>query len=395
MPDYTEITHRGWLSRLGGAFKGIFAGIVFLVIALGLQFWNEGRTQKRDSAIGEGRAAVVAADANAVAPGNEGRLVHITGEAKAGAALGDPAFGVQVGALALRRRVEMYQWEEKRESREEKQVGGGTRTVTEYRYRKDWNDEPIDSSDFRQAGAHANPGPLPYENQTWRADDVRVGGYTLSPAASDEIGGWERVGTDSVELPPNLAASFRVDDGWFVTSEDSNSPQVGDVRVRFEYVPEGVISVIARQQNGVLVPYAASNGNELLLVERGASDATAMFEAEGSRNATAAWFLRLAGFVLAWVAFAMLLKPLVVMADVLPIAGRLAGVGVGLVSGVLAAIVSIVAIGSGWLFYRPWLLVVIVVVIVGVAMWLVRRRATAVPSDSTASIPPPPPPPAA
>jgi hypothetical protein len=385
---YREVTQQGWLSRIGGAFKAMIAGVAMLVLALAVQFWNEGRTLKRDNALTEGRAQVIAVQSAPLDAANDGRLVHVSGEAKAGAAVGDPAFGVAVPALALRRRVEMFQWEEKREQTEERTSGGGKRTVTEYRYRMDWDDDAIDSSSFKEGG-HDNPGPLPYENQTWRASPIRLGAFVLSEQAAEEVSGWDRVDTARITLPENLAASFRSDDGWFVTSAEPASPQIGDVRVRFEYVPEGVLSVIARQAGESLSPHATSRGDELLLVESGAMDAKAMFDAEGSRNAMAAWAIRVGGFVIAWIAFGILLKPLVVMADVLPFAGRIAGVGVGIVSFVLALVVSVLAIGSGWLFYRPWAMVLLGGLFVVALVWLFRgKRGTTVPA---ASVPPPPP----
>ena len=388
---HREVTHQGWLGRLGTAFKQMFVGLLMLVLALAVQFWNEGRTLKRDNALAEGRAQVVTVDAATLDAGREGKLVHVSGGATAGAAVGDPAFGVALPALALRRIVQMYQWKEKRETKEERTAGGGKRTITEYRYSTEWDDDAVDSSDFRESG-HDNPGPLPYANETWRASPIRVGAFELSEQAAEEIDGWDRVAPDRVQLPPNLAASFRLDDGWYVTSAEPAAPEIGDVRVRFDYIPEGVVSVVARQQGNVLAPHATSRGDELLLVESGAMDAPAMFAAEGSRNSMAAWALRIGGFVIAWVAFGILLKPLVVMADVVPIAGRIAGFGVGLVSFVLALIVSVLAIGSGWLFYRPWAMVILAGLFAVALLWLLRgKRDVAAPPPPPSVVPPPPP----
>ena len=168
---------------------------------------------------------------------------------------------------------------------------------------------------------------------------------------------------------------------------------MGDVRVRFDYIPEGPLSVIARQQGDTLATHVTAGGDELLLVESGTMDANAMFDAEGSRNSTAAWFIRVAGFVIAWIALRILLKPLVVMADVVPFAARIVGFGTGLVSFLVAALLSVLAIGSGWLWYRPWLLVIFIGVIAAAIVWLFRGMRD-VPVAPAATMPPPPPPPA-
>jgi hypothetical protein len=316
--------------------------------------------------------------------------VHVSGESRASEPVTDPAFAVSIPALALRREVEMFQWEENKSTTTRRTSGGGEETTTTYSYDKDWDDDLVDSSDFRESG-HDNPAEMPYRGEEWRASPIHLGGFVLSDAAAAELGGWRRVDLAGVQLPPNLAASFRLDDGWFVTSENPDAPKVGDVRVRFEYIPEGPTSVVARQQGGALATHTTSRGDELLLVESGTMDAPAMFDAAGSRNSTAAWMLRLAGFVIAWIAFRVLLKPLVVMADVVPFAARIVGFGTGLVSFFLALVTSVLAIGSGWLWYRPWLLAILVGLVVAGVVWLFRGKREAVPAGT----PPPPPPPGA
>src|SRR5690606_10567578 len=131
------------------------------LLAIGLQFWNEGRTVRRDALLGEAGAQLVVLGSSTPVPANEGSLVHVGGRAAASTPVQDAEFGVKLDALALRRRVEMYQWREKRDRREEKLAGGGTRTVTEYRYEGHWNDDAVDSSRFGQRAGHENPGPLP------------------------------------------------------------------------------------------------------------------------------------------------------------------------------------------------------------------------------------------
>lgn len=397
MDSFRTVTHQGWFGRLGGAFKGLLGGVVLLAVSIGLQFWNEGRTVQRDAALAEARTEV-RAGAAAPAAGLEGRLVHVSGEATAATPVSDDAFGVNAPALALRRRVEMFQWREKRDRREEKQVGGGTRTVTEYRYDTRWDDEVIDSTDFERPEGHENPATMPYTNEVRRAEGVRLDGYALDPEIASQIEGWERMPLASIALPANLAASFRVDDGWFTTSADPDEPQVGDLRVRFDLLPAGPVSVIARQQGGALVPHQTSRGDTMVLVERGRHEAKDMLAAEGARNSRLGWILRGVGFVLAWVGFAVMFRPLVVLADVLPIVGRLAGFGTFVLSGLLAMMLSLLGIGGGWLWHRPWLLALVLLALAAGVVWLLRMRRGAAPpavvpvASSGPSMPPPPPP---
>jgi hypothetical protein len=41
--SFTEVTSESWFSRIGGAIKGVFSGIVLCFAAVVLLFWNEGR----------------------------------------------------------------------------------------------------------------------------------------------------------------------------------------------------------------------------------------------------------------------------------------------------------------------------------------------------------------
>ena len=97
------------------------------------------------------------------------------------------------------------------------------------------------------------------------------------------------------QLPPNLAASFQLDDGRLVTSKNPAKPEVGDLRVTWTRVPEQVVSVVGLQHNGTVEPYATSNGREIALLERGEVAAAKMFQSAQSRNSQLTWLLRAGG----------------------------------------------------------------------------------------------------
>ena len=44
---FNEITSESWLSRIGGAIKGVVIGLVLFIAAFPFLFWNEGRAVKR------------------------------------------------------------------------------------------------------------------------------------------------------------------------------------------------------------------------------------------------------------------------------------------------------------------------------------------------------------
>jgi len=376
-----------------GLIGGVLSGIVVLVLAAGLLFWNEGRTVKRTAVLAEGKALVQSADANSVNAGNDGKLLHVQAELAASGQLRDPEFAVEAEGLALRRRVEMYQWEEKNA----KKARDGK--AYDYQYERVWRDEPIDHTRFNSPDGHQNPTSLPFPSERWDADEVRLGGFVLTSEAISELSDWQDVTPDGDTLPPNLAASLRVEGGMLTSADSLKSPAIGDIRIRFERVPLGPASVVGQQAAGRLQTYNAEQG-ELLLAERGSASIEAMFAGAASHNSQLGWALRGGGFMAFWIAFGLILRPISGLLGNLPIIGGIGRMLTTLVAAVLAMSLSVLMIISGWLFHRPLLLAIMIIALVAGFVWLARRQPTAtamqrvgttIPPAPPSSPPPPPP----
>jgi hypothetical protein len=170
---YTETTHKSWFGRIGDALGGIIFGFILLLIGVGLLFWNEGRAVHTALSLKEGAKKVVEAKAEAIDPALEGKLIHVTGPIVVRTPPRDSDFGVTAAGVRLERKVEMYQWKETSNSRNQKKLGGGEETVTTYSYTREWADKPIQSNSFKQPSGHYNP-PLPIHAQTFPAQ-ARLG----------------------------------------------------------------------------------------------------------------------------------------------------------------------------------------------------------------------------
>lgn len=158
MPDsFVETTSTSWLSRIGQSIVGVLLGLVFVIGSIILLFWNEGRAVQTERSLSEGSQVVVDVAPAPIDPGNEGKLIHVSGDAKATAPIIDRTFGVSTVALHLLRVAEMYQWEEDKHQETHKTLGGSEETVTTYTYKKVWSDRAIDSQAFRHPEGHANP----------------------------------------------------------------------------------------------------------------------------------------------------------------------------------------------------------------------------------------------
>lgn len=363
---FTEVTSQSWVSRIGGAFKGILVGLVLFLLAFPLLFWNEGRAVTTYKALKEGGSSVVAVAADSVDASNAGRLIHVTGLADTEATLTDPVFGVSAKALKLRRTVEMYQWKQKSSSETKKKLGGGTETVTEYSYSKGWSDGLINSDNFKKPDGHQNPSAVPHASTEQIADRITLEAFTLSPSLVGRINDFEPlvIGRDLL-LPEALKETTHLHETGLYMGTNAATPEVGDVRVTFDIVTPVDVSVIAKQTGNTFEPYVTKTGKSIQLLQTGTHSADAMIQAAQASNTTMTWLIRLGGFVCMMMGLNLVLKPLSVIADVLPIAGKIVGAGAGVVAFLVAAPASLITIGIAWIVYRPLLGIILIVVAVG------------------------------
>ncbi|MBP6078587.1 MAG: TMEM43 family protein [Xanthomonadales bacterium] len=396
---FTEVTRTGWGKRIGQSLSGALIGGLMFLGSFALLWWNEGRAIGEARALAEGAGAVVDVGIDAVEPKHEGKLLHVTGQVDASPEARDDDTGIAVDALQLRRVVEMYQWVEKRSSKEEKKLGGGSETVTTYDYEQQWDDDAVDSSDFRYDQGHENPSDWPIRSDSFAAGTVTLGAFTLAQPVRDAMGQWQDLpATITAQLPEQFGEFRRIASGRLFRGNDPERPQIGDMRVRYEYQPEATYSIIAKQVGDQLDRYLASNGREVLLVEDGSVPAATMFEGAQSRNSMITWIVRAAGTLLMWLGLSMVFAPISRILDVLPMLGTIGSWGIGVVTGLISLLLSLTTIGIAWVFYRPLLGGAILVGVVALFFWSRSGRkpapaaAAATPPMAPPAAPPPPPP---
>lgn len=386
---FSETTQEGFGKRVKGALAGAVVGFGMLIAAFPVLWTNEGRAARQRDSLDEGAAAVVEATPQKVDAAQDGKLVHLSGNVAAPAPLTDEAFGITADSLALERKVEMYQWREKRESRERRTAGGGRKRVTEYKYSLGWNDEQVDSSRFHREEGHENPGPLPLESRKVVAETAQLGAFTLDAGIARRFDDWQRF-----EVPAGAASTaegLRPVATGFYRGSDPGSPRLGDVRVTFRHVPEDTYSFVARQAGTGLASYATRAGNAILLVEHGTQDAKGMFATAQAHNNFITWLFRGIGFVGMWAGLALVFRPIAALGHVMPLVGTILEKGLGFVAFVIAACLSLLTIAFAWLAARPLLGIALLAAVVALVYWLRKRGPTAPPS----AMPPPPPPAAA
>ena len=379
----TETTTESWTSRLGGAVKGVVAGLALFILGFPVLFWNEGNSVKTAKALDEGEGACIPVESNAkVDPEMEGQLVHMTGRADTQDVLTDEQFGVSATAIALNRKTEMFQWRENSETTEKKNLGGSVTRTTTYTYEKVWSEAVIDSSGFKEAG-HDNPGVIEFPSEEKLAANVSFGAFRLNERQIARIGSDQAYAfpTDfvcrvsrvqrqgNVILVPNKATRDNALNNRDVAAE----PRIGDMRVTFTVVRPHDISIVAKQRGDTFVAYLAKTKKKVDLIQDGVVDCAEMFEDARDANTLFTWLVRLGGLLIMYIGLSMVLKPLSVLGDVLPILGTVIGWGAGLVAGVVAFVCALVTIAVAWIFYRP-VLAVLLLVAAGALVFLVWKK---------------------
>ncbi len=355
-------------------------GVLILFLSCLLLWKNEGRAIKTARGLAEGSAAVISVDSRKTDPKNEAKLVHLAGPVTTTAPLEDAAFGIQQKALRLVRTVEMYQWREKSDS--VRKTGGGdadTGTTLTYKYEKAWDSTPLDSSRYNQRQGHENPPAWRFRGETWLARDARLDAYHLPDRLIAKLDGDVPLplGQGVVDFkepnPPQNSGNT------LYFGANPSVPQVGDLRVTYRILQPGPFSVIGRQSGDSITPYPTKAGTDLELVATGLVDAGAMFKRAVAQNNAFTWGLRIFGLAVMFAGTRLLFNPLAALGRFVPFISRLLQAGITIFCAVLAAMLSLVVMGTAWFAYRPLLTIVLLMVAaalgIGVGM---KYRKTAI-----------------
>jgi len=387
---YTETSTEGWGSRLMSSIKGVLIGGLLFLVAFPLLFKNEGCAVTSYRALTEGRGAVVEGKADTIDPALDKKLVHMTGEAKTEEILEDTEFNVKANAIALRRAVAMYQYEEKSETKKKKNLGGSETTVTTYTYEKTWKDGLIDSSDFKDPDAPKNPTDMPFRDRGEEAKVVTFGAHTLSPGLISDIRNSVKlpVTKETLEaVPEDLRAKYpdlQVNSEELYLGKDPANPAIGDMKISFTVVKPAEVSILSQQTGSSFEPFPTSVGEPVERLQMGNVSADAMFAAAEGEVATRTWMIRGGGFFLMFMGLSMVFAPLSVAGDVVPFIGTMFRYGTALVAGVMAAFFSLVTIAIAWIVYRPLLGVILLAVAIGLVVLVKMMAGKKAPSAATA-----------
>ncbi|XP_023699025.1 transmembrane protein 43 isoform X2 [Paramormyrops kingsleyae] len=320
---------------------------------------HAGRALRTTTSLNEGLSKVVPLNP-ASEPDflNNNKLVHLSAVLQTSQPLHDPNYRIEVKAVKLKREVEMYQWVEQQESRDY-QEDGETKTETTYTYTTEWRSEVINSRNFDKEIGHVNPSAMAVESVTVVAPDVWVGSLSLSKGLVDKINNFQRLHLGPLSPDPFLT----VHGDYFYHTAQPNRPEVGDVRVSFSYAglsgeetypgSAQMVSVVAMQKDGQLVPYKTTSGDHIEILYLEELSAQEVFEREHQMNSMKTWALRAAGWALMFLGISLATRIVHTLVDWLPLVRDVVNIGLRLFALCVSCSLSLLTIAAGWLFYRP------------------------------------------
>lgn len=335
--------------RGGCGLSIILGGLVLIVVsALGL-IWNEYNSVSTYRTLVEGAAIVKTIPPVSVDPANDGKLAHMVGEATTTDTVVDPDTGISTVALKLRRKVEMYQWSESKNSHKD----SNGNTYYTYSYSTGWYESFKDSSSFNEGG-HQNPPNMPYKSATWPAAKVSLGAYTLSSSLLDQINQYQTLTVSA--NPGKLDRKVLLWQGGLYLGDNPDSPKVGDIRIRYDQVLPTTISIISQIAGGSFVPFRGKAGGTIDLLQTGEHSADDMIATAQENNVIGTWAFRAIGAFLMMIGFQMLGQPLGGLLRLIPFLGGVAertfGCLTAIVAIVLALPLSAVIILAAWVFFH-------------------------------------------
>jgi len=377
---FTKTTTTGYGTRVGNSLKGMVVGLILFVVATGALFWNERRSVRTAEAIAETQTVTESIpDVSKVDTGLNGKVIHASARADTKDQLTDDEFGVSGAvAIALNRKVEYYQYEEKATKKSKDNLGGSETTTTTYTYDAKWVSKPIDSSQFEDPQYKGKNKVLAtVEEKKQYAKDVSFGGYKLPPFLIAEIRGSEAAEVklssaqrEALKTKAGVDAQVNVNGNVVYFGKNSSAPEIGDVRVTLTKVMPAEISLIAKVNGSTFEEYVAKNGNTFSRVNMGTVSKEKMFQEAQDENDLITWIIRGVGALLVIIGLRAMLGLVPTLLKVVPFLSSVADVGITLVCFIGGLAWSFLIIAIAWLFYRPIIGVPLLIVSVAGIVWL-------------------------
>jgi len=322
-------------------FGSILIGIIFIIVGMILLWWNEGNNVKNIKTVSEISENVIEVNSSIINPENDGRLILTNGDLVVeDESVYDDVFAVGLKTTNLKRIVEVYQWEEEETT--------DSNNNTTYKYNKEWNEGLINSNSFNNP-EYKNPINVQYESADFTALNVKVGEYNLS---NEQI---ENLPTDiELDLFDVVAIEgYKVVGNYITNANDYSNPQIGDIRISWQYNDWNEATVLAVQNGNTFTNYTSTVGKTINEVTEGILSSDEMINKMQDNNDMLKWGLRGTGALLIILGYAALISPLTRLASFIPFLGGFVGGTISFIAFLTGVANSLMIIAIAWIRFRP------------------------------------------
>jgi len=394
-------------NKLLGSIGSLLIGILVFLGSFVILYFTEVRTDY----------SVVADKAVEIEQSSEDvDFIYYSGEFTTSEKLSDGLYLKEGDYIAINRKVEMFSWVE--------EVETDDNDVKHYSYKNEWIDEPADSNEFDEPSGHNNPQKT-IQNERFEVVNARIGEYevdmdtlrlpglkalklTADNINTDEISGDVDELFDDFEYYDDEGYYDEADyyedeetvDGWTITEyededektvvdeEDKDKetevksreyifigvgslqkPEVGDMRLSYNvYRPGEKVTVFGKVDANQIAPHHGENESKIYRAFSGDHEnAKSQLKKEYK---TAGWMGRIGGFIAMWIGLTMILKPLTVSMELIPIIGSIGKSALGIVTFVVALVLTIITSLILSILHSIWGIAIIAVVVVGFGFYL-------------------------
>ncbi|XP_048481836.1 transmembrane protein 43 homolog [Plutella xylostella] len=292
-----------WLTTLLSMV--LFAGVTYFLI------WAESQTIRSNLMLEELVSAAVTVDVHSDDEVSrlEGRVVHTVGPLRILEPITEPDYNIQVQAVKLRKRVQMYQWIEETSDQEHFLTEPGDESQKTYWYHKDWRDYVVDSNLFYIRPGHENPTSMPLFSETHVADYVKIGWLNLGLDVKRKVNDYYEIWSDSRPERTDI----KLHSGFYFHGDSALEHEIGDLRVHFSYAgrEEDIYTAVGLVEAGTIQPYTAPSfpsADPISLLRKGSFSLQQLHDLERRDANVHTWKYRFLGFIQVF-ASAMTLHP--------------------------------------------------------------------------------------
>jgi len=259
----------------------------------------------------------------------------------------------------------VYAWEETTSETSETKLGGSEEVTTTYSYEKVWTAHPQKSSGFKIPEGHENVHRT-LKSQSASVKNADIEGYTLR-VSSLSLPSFSDITLTSENIIPSEEYSLASPGFLYAGSGTLQNPQIGDVRISYTglaYPLERatVFGKINTESKTIDAYYGKKDKKFYRLFESGREGALETLRFE---HKLLTWGLRLVGFVLMWAGMMMILAPISVFLDVVPIFGTISRSALGFMTGIIAFVLSLITILVSMIVHNIYVLIAVLILALG------------------------------